>query len=260
MKYCISGRQPMSTLRKADEIKMIYNDIERIIDYIVAFPDKTIIIDIPKNLLTVDWELLVKYSQGIDLILCLHDLSLVDECKERGLKFYWAYPITTYYELQGILKLEPCYLFLGAPLCFDLARVRGIYATEIRLVPNVAFDTYIPREDGICGQWIRPEDVKYYETYVSALEFTGVDLAAERTLLDIYKNDQTWPGNLSHIIRNLRCDVSNLALPEDIGKIRMTCGQRCMCNNTCHYCYTSMKYADKLHALYLKRREQKGEN
>lgn len=244
MKYCLSGRQPLSALRQADEIKMKFQDIDRIIDYIKDFPDKTIIYEIPKDVLNVDWKLLETYATQVKLLVALHDLRLIPKCAEHNLPYYWAYPITSYYELKSILALKPCYLFLGAPLCFDLAQVKSITDVPVRLCPNVAYDAYIPRADGICGQWVRPEDVKLYDTYVDAMEFITDNLEKERTLLHIYKDNAEWPGNLNLLLTNLNVNVDNRALPDEIGELRMTCGQRCMRNGACHYCYSAFRFAE----------------
>ena len=141
MKYCVTGRQPLSTLQQADEIKMQFEDIDRIIDYIKDFPDKTIIYEIPKNTINVDWKLLETYASQITLIVALQDLRLIPKCVEYNLKYYWAYPITSYYELRGILDLNPSYLFLGAPLTFDLKNIHNITSIPIRMCPNVAYDS-----------------------------------------------------------------------------------------------------------------------
>lgn len=246
MKYCLSGRQPLSALRQADEIKMKYQDRERAIDYIKDMPNKTIIIDIPKDVGEIEWKLLDAYNQEGNLILCLYDLKHISECLEHKVKYYWAYPITSYYELQGLLPLYPCYLYLGAPLSFDLMKIKSMTNIDIRLCPNIAYGNYIPRRDGVCGHWIRPEDVKYYEPYVTALEFIAEDLEKERTLLHIYKDNQNWPGNLNLLLTNFGVNVDNRALPDELGPMRISCGQRCMINKTCHYCENAIKFAEAL--------------
>lgn len=257
MKYCLSGRQPLSALRQADEIKMQFEDIERIIDYIKEFPDKTIIYEIPKNVIDVDWKLLEAYAQDITLVVALHDLRLIPKCLEYNLKYYWAYPITSYYELKGVIALNPYYLFIGAPLTFDLENVHNMSNALIRMCPNVAYDSYIPRADGICGQWVRPEDTKHYEPYVNTFEFITDNLEKERTLLKIYKNDQEWPGNLNVLITNLKIDVDNRAIPDEFGPIRVRCGQRCMQHGTCHYCQTAMIFADRLRQKHYEMQQEK---
>lgn len=257
MKYCLSGRQPLSALRKADEIKMKFEDIERIIDYIQDLSGKTIIYEIPKNIIDVDWKLLEMYAAQTDMMIALHDLRLIPKCLEYNLKYYWAYPITSYYELRGILDLNPCALFLGAPLTFDLERIKSITNLPIRLCPNVAYDAYIPRADGICGQWVRPEDIKFYEPYVDTFEFITDDLEKERTLLHIYKDDNNWPGNLNFLITNLKIDVDNRAIPDEFGAVRVRCGQRCMQHGSCHYCQSAIKFAEALRNKHYEMQQKK---
>ena len=46
MKYAVSGRQPKSVLKQADEIKMAYHDKDKIIDYIEEFTDKVSVTNI----------------------------------------------------------------------------------------------------------------------------------------------------------------------------------------------------------------------
>lgn len=244
MRYCLSGRQPLSALRKADEIKMKYEDINKIIDYVKEFPDKTIIYEIPKNIIDVDWKLLAMLSEQITLVIALQDLRLIPKCLEYNLKYYWAYPITSYYELKGIIALNPYYLFIGAPLTFNLEQVHNMSNALIRMCPNVAYDAYIPRADGICGQWVRPEDTRYYEPYVNTFEFITDNLEKERTLLNIYKDDQEWPDNLNILITNLKVDVDNRAIPDEFGPIRVRCGQRCMQYGSCHYCIKAVKFSN----------------
>jgi hypothetical protein len=255
----MSGRQPLSALRQADEIKMKFEDIDRIIDYIKEFPDKTIIYEIPKDTINVDWQLLEIYSKEVTLVCALHDLRLIPKCKEFNLKYYWAYPITSYYELRGIIALEPYYLFIGAPLTFDLERVHNMSNALLRICPNVAYDAYIPRADGICGSWVRPDDVRHYEPYVNTFEFITDGLEKERTLLKIYKEDGTWPDSLNILITNLKVDVDNRAIPDEFGPLRLRCGQRCMQNGSCHYCHSAIKFSEAVRNKYLEM-QKKDEN
>lgn len=248
MKYSLSGRQPISILKKCDEIKMAYADKDRIIDYIEALPTKTIILEVPKEVQELNWNLFQKYSENINFILCLYDLSLAAACKEHNIQFYWAYPINTYYELRGVIALNPCYLFLGAPLCFDLPNIKSITNIPIRLCPNVTYDAYIPREDGICGQWIRPEDTEVYEEYVDTYDFVANELQREQVLFHVYKDNGNWPGNLNLLFTNFNCNIDNRIVPADLAQARVKCGQRCMCaGSTCHLCETAMKFATAVH-------------
>lgn len=246
MKYCLSGRQPLSVLKKCDEIKIEYCDKDKIIDYLEPLFDKTIILDVPSDVQALNWSLLKVYAEKVQFMLCLHDLSFVAPCQEHGINWYWAYPITSYYELRGILELNPCYLFLGAPLSFDLPKIKSITNVAIRLCPNLAYDAYIPRENGVCGSWVRPEDVDTYAQFVDAFEFEADELKREQVLLHVYKDNKEWPGNLNLLFTNFGVNVDNRGIPEEIGNMRTKCGQRCMLNGTCHFCKTAVQFAETL--------------
>jgi hypothetical protein len=192
------------------------------------------------------------YNDKLDFYVTIQNLFIHQEVKEHGLRFYWPYPITSYYELRGIIALEPSYLLLGVPLCFDLKTVKSITDIPLRLIANTSYDPYIPRKDGICGQWIRPEDVPAYEEYVAALEFVDANLTKEATLLHVYKENGSWPGNLNLLFDNFNFNVDNRAIPEDLGERRMNCRQRCMRDGTCHRCISALQFAD----LIRKRHEE----
>lgn len=237
MNYCINGRQPKSILEKADEIKMRFSDQDKIIEYIDEFPNKTFILNVPKEETELNWQLYKTYVEKANFILCLENLHLAQECRNRNLQFYWAFPCFTWYELRSLLALKPYYVILGAPLSFDLEKVSKILdTTKIRLCPNLAYDAYIPKQNGIYGAWIRPEDIQFYEEYVNSIEFEYQDFKQEAALLKVYKEDKQWPGNLNLLITNLNYNIDNRVIDKDLGKKRMNCGQRCMENGTCHLC------------------------
>ena len=245
MKYCVAGRQSYSVLKKADEVKVQYRDIDRILDFIEKIPDKTVILEIPKDS-QLDYSKIQLYNEKLNFVLAIENLSLIGELKNNNIKWYWSYPITTYYELNSILDHMPEYVLLGPPLCFDLEKISRKTNVEIRLIANTADVGYLPRENGIYGPWIRPEDVKEYGKYVSTLEFLEPDLTKEATLLHIYKDNEMWPGNLNLLLTGFGINVDNRALPDDIGEIRTKCGQRCMSRGTCNYCHTAILFAEAL--------------
>ena len=248
MKYCVSGRQPKSILSKADEIKMLYQDREKLIDYIKDYSDKTFILEIPKEITAdmIEWDLYEAYSTEINFILCLSNLHLANTCKEHNIKFYWSYPIFSWYELQGVIEVEPCYLTLTAPLSHSLEKVKRKTNIPLRLCPNLAYDSYIPRASGLYGTWVRPEDTDTYDEYIDVFEFAATELSKEATLLHVYQENKQWPGNLNLLFTNFGIHVDNRVLPDELAKTRANCGQRCMENGTCHFCDTSIKFASAI--------------
>lgn len=260
LKYCISGRQPYSILKLADEIKVQQKDADRIMDFIEQIPDKTVILNVTGIINEEDFNTWKMYDEKMNgLVVALHDLRLVNELKENDVKWYWPYPITTYYELRYILSYNPSYVELGAPLCFDLDNVKKVTKNiPLRMVVNNAQASYFLEDvtkPNYCGPWIRPEDVKYYENYLSVMEFynPGGKLSIEQTYLDIYRKG-SWPTDLSILIKNLNFKVDGQAIPEDLGQRRVNCGQRCMINGNCHLCESALNFGVQVQKEAARRR------
>lgn len=246
MKYCVNGRQPYSVLRKADQVHVQWIDKDRIMDFIDEIPNIEVILDVPRDVVLTehDWNTLLMYNDKLNFCIAIQNLHMAHKFAESGLKFYWPYPIVSYYELNGILALKPEYILLGPPLSFDLANIRSMTDVKIRLIANTSYDPYIPRDNGIRGQWVRPEDAEAYGQYVEVLEFVDAGLTKEATLLHIYKENKEWPGNLNLLFDNFNVNVDNRAIPEDLGERRMNCRQRCMRDGTCHRCDSAIQFAD----------------
>ena len=240
MNFMISCRQPLPVLKKASEIKVDYIDKDRIID--LVDPDNSFTGDINiyiTNPKIIDWNFLKKYSQIFNIVLAVADTSMIQVCKQQGFKCYWMYPITSYWELKGLLNLKVDEVLLDAPLYFDLQNVRYICGdnVEIRLVVNKCFNDYMDRQDGIEGTYIRPEDIDIYSQYVQHFEFeSNNDLNKELTLLKIYSQQKSWPGNLNLLLENLKVNIDNRGLSlVEFGEKRINCGQICQLNR-CHHC------------------------
>ena len=260
MKYCVSSRQPISVLRKTDEIKVEYRDRNKMFDFIEELPDKTYILEVPKDTENIDWTELQMFSEKVNFILCLQNLKLIEECFTHNIKFYWGYPIISWYELSGIIAFNPCYLLLGAPMSFMLNKVKRKTDIPIRLCPNLAYDGYIPRVNGLKGTWVRPEDIGVYEQWVDTFEFAAETLDKEATLLHIYKDNGNWPGNLNLLLTNFRINVDNRGIPDELGETRANCGQRCLENGTCHFCETSIQFSEALRKEVARRKREERED
>ena len=246
MKYSASGRQPISVLRPVEEIKLEYSDRKRIYDFYVEFEEepKEYVVRVPNDVEDLDWEEIQKMNQLCNgkFTLAVADLNgQAKKCKELGIKWYWAYPVSTYYELDGVVAMEPEYVLLAGSLYFDLPQVRkkGI---PIRLVANMCYEDYIPRENGVRGTYVRPEDVPVYDKYVDVLEFIG-DLNKEKALLGIYKEGK-WPGNLDILLTNFGVFVDNRGIPEQFGEARVQCRQSCMRESHCRLCETIINFVN----------------
>lgn len=247
MKYCLSSRQTGKYLNMADEIMVKSRDYRQVPDLFKDYPDKMIILDITNdNLDNEDFRKTVEQYAEVseNFCCCVYKLHCANWMKDKGIKFYYGYPANSYYDMRGLIDLGVEYVKVMAPLTFDMSTLIKC-DVKFRMVPNVAYDAYVPRHSGICGQWVRPEDIKWYENGIYVFEFENANLDQEQTLFDVY-NKGVWPGNLNILITNLNYDISNLALLEDIGEIRANCKQRCMQTGACHLCESAFSFAKTL--------------
>lgn len=261
VKYCIDGRQPYSIMKKSDQIKVRYEDRDRIIDFVERIPDKEIILELKEVPEVSDFATWRMYDEKFEnFYIASFNLALFDILNAEGIKWYWPYPITSYYELREVLTLKPAYVQIGPPLSFDLENVKKIAGdVKLRLVCNCARPSYLPDEQGLpqfFGQFVRPEDVPLYDPYVDAFDFDSKDMKKEETLLHIYKDNQMWPGNLNLLIDNLNYNVDNRAIPEEFGKARVDCRQRCQSGGACRLCQRTFEFADALRKEKIRRRQE----
>lgn len=244
MKYCLSSRQESAYLKKADEIKVDFRDRRSIPDLTEKYPEKTIVLMCYKDNI-INWKEIHNWNvlcRG-KLIMCLASVEDVEECKNEGVPFYFGYPVKTFFELNALKDLGVCYVRLGEPLFFELNKVKNI-GIPVRAVPNVAYVDIFPHKDGVCGTWIRPEDVDVYEDYIEVFEFEdSEDIIREQALYRIYAEQKQWPGDLNMLFTNFDYPgVNRMILPEIASK-RINCGQRCQSNGACKICYRALSLA-----------------
>lgn len=240
MKYMMSIKQPITELYNADELHVNYDEIGRIYDLIAKDIHCNIYIYITKTQ-EINWEDLQKIKIVITtpITLVFENTLLISEAKYKGYRTCWLYPATTYQEIRGLINLGVDEILIDAPLCFDLPSVKMLCSNiELRMIANQCFSQYLPQENGICGVYIRPEDIKTYEQYIDHIEFYSNDLQQELTLIKVYKQEK-WNGNLNLLLTNLNYNIDNRAInTSEFAEHRLSCGQRCKKNNICHYCKT----------------------
>ena len=239
MKYCLSGRQGKKYLKKADEIFLEFRDHRIITDYFIDYPETMIILDIPAEDFTLDTQdILLNYREVSEKFCCkIYNLESAHWFKEHDIKFYYGYSVNSFYEVKGLIDLGVEYIQIHAPLTFCVDKLKT-YNCKFRMVPNVAYDAYIPRQEGVCGQWVRPEDVEWYEEGIYVFDFKDANLEKEKVLYKIYAEDKKWNGNINSLITNLDKQSDNKIFPEEFGEFRSNCEQKCMINGRCKYCHS----------------------
>ena len=253
MKFMISCRQPLVFLKKATEIKVNYIDIERLADFVSKDWTCTadVVIYLPANA-QIDWTTINTYKDALNIIIAVEDTNMIEVAHLYGYKSFWAFPATSFWELQGLLDLKADQVLLDAPLCFNLGDVKRICDernVELRMVVNNCANGYMVRENGICGPYIRPEDIDYYSTFIEHFEFDADNsLQKEHTLYHVYVENRQWPGDLNILLRNLNASVDNRGFelvgienddPKFFARRRANCGQVCQSGGSCTLCVST---------------------
>ena len=237
MKFCVSCRHGNSVLKNVQEIKVEYKDTAFIEEYIEQEEKPhTIVLRLPKEA-TKEWAIYKMYNDKLNdnFMIALDDLSEASLAQEYGIKFYWNYPVTNYYELEYLVAAGASQIIVGMPLIFDIdvLKTKGI---KLRLIPNYAFNEYLVNDEGVCAGWIRPEDLVLYEDIAESCEFFADSLQRERVMLQIYQSAE-WPDDLSLIIVGINKEFHSQHLAEGFGIRRLNCKQVCKRKpDLCHFC------------------------
>lgn len=240
MKYCLNSKCSMAVLKRADEVRVFAEDEGVLMDWIERMPDKTIILELPKDK-EPDLKMYMVYKEKFaDFIVRTSQLDLCPYFIENDIKWCWAYPVNTYQELQLLVALRPARIEVTAPLSFDLPQVKSIVGNiSLTMYPHKAQISYLPlKVDGRRMQWVRPEDAELYSQWVDSFDFSMEEPRQAETYLHIYKENGCWPGNLNLLITGLNVDIDNRSISSELAEARVKCGQRCLRTGACHKCDT----------------------
>lgn len=247
MNYCLSSQVNKEYWKLAQEIKLKYHELKKLLDIYEVNPNLIFIIRITSkdNLDKINWEELQSYNKMTQnkIIIETDSFKIMDACKLFNLNFFYAIPVNTLYDLKALVDYGCTDVRIDAPLTHMLDKLKA-YPITIRMTPNVAYYKYIPRADGVIGSWVRPEDVKLYEPYVDVFEFEDCDKDKEQSLYNTYAIHKKWPMSLNNLISNLDYQGTNHLIPSDLAQARLMCGQKCLEGHPCHLCYNFLDLAN----------------
>jgi hypothetical protein len=157
------------------------------------------------------------------IIIETDSFDIMEVAKLFNIKYFYAIPVNNFYDLQALVNYGCCDVKIDAPLTHMLDKLDNFDIT-IRMCPNIAYYAFIPRENGIIGSWIRPEDMEVYEEYIDVFEFEDCDKKKEEALYRIYAEQKSWPNDLNELISNLNYHASGKLILPDFAKVRIFCG------------------------------------
>ena len=245
MKVCIEVSATNHDLyMKADELKVEYKDRKIIPDLYKTYK-KTIILD-TNGATELNWTEMKNYKVLTEnnFILTLYNLTNIKYARENEIDWYSPVPVESYYQLNSLVNLYPKYVVLGAGLFFDIRNVANrLKKTEVQIrhAPNIAYEDGLPHSDlGITGTWILPQHLKYYEKYISTIEFHNCD---QKTMYEIYIEQKEWRTRIDVLIDNLTSASLGRLLPDEFAEARLNCMQKCQRVGSCSICSRALHLA-----------------
>lgn len=239
MKYSIPAGSGIKILSKADEIKIPYGRISEFQDYFNQYPNASYVITIDDRTEQPNFKLLKDINKQTDLTIELLVLTQTQQYNEHNLKWFWKFPIQTFYDLQGLKDLGASQVLIDAPLFFDLPNVKK-YGLKVRAVANQCYQSYIPRANGLHGCWILPQHIELYENYIYVIEFVYKNYIQLNKLIEVYKKQKSWVECCNLPFKYFgRNDIYGNMITEDLAKARIKCKQRCA-QGLCHLCDTEV--------------------
>ena len=165
---------------------------------------------------------------------------MINWLKEHEIPFFWKFPVSTFDELKALKQLGVAQVLIDGPLFFNEKRVKR-FGLNIRLIPNVCYENYLPRQTGLFGTWMRPQDQDLYEGFITTLEFEEDDPVKWEALFDIYSEERNYIGDLNILFKNFGFvyPVFAAAIPDGMVKSRLNCNQQCAYDR-CRLCPTAL--------------------
>lgn len=173
--------------------------------------------------------------------------SIIKIIQEAEIPYFFNTGVRDWATFRGYLALKPCAMYITDNLGFEIkqcAEAAHAERVSIRIIPNAAQGTW-DKAAGITKFFVRPEDVKVYESYVDVMELFGTpDMLA--TYYRIYAIDKKWFGDLGEIIINFNDSLDSRNLLPSFAERRLNCGQKCLKDFSCKICAAQKTLSDVL--------------
>lgn len=171
---------------------------------------------------------------------------------KNGFNAFIRYPITDWETLQNFIELGVSDVYIDSSLGFQIKKVYELCKNKkifIRISPNVS------PTSSITGMkpnsfFIRPEDLRLYESYIGIIDFKTTEQEKEDVLFSIYKRGK-FLYNLKDLLDNCTFSVQNPFIKPEFGETRLSCGQRCLVPGTsCHLCETQIQLTNLVYTYF----------
>lgn len=256
MKYCFNYDLKMPN--EINEFIVDYNKSNiTIVDFVKTFKEnQRIILDVSynneNNFIRDNLGIFgkcYKEHKNFAIRIGIHQLVNCIDLYELNIPYFIFYLCDSWDNLTFLANKKVTDIYITNELGFCLQRVRATVGQDIqiRIIPNIAQTSCISNGtiEDIYKFFIRPEDVKYYETYVDVLEFL-VEPSKAELIYKIYSRGE-WKGNLNEIIYGFNKSVQNSLIHPLFGERRCCCEKRCFKGINCNLCQNAIDLSETLY-------------
>lgn len=233
------------------EIYIYYKDIEILFELIENYPNKQILIILPKDdTEQIDYLFISACASRARVECECNTFTQMEKCKSSNINFCSSWAPESFYSLNQLIKYGVSSVYIGGNLFFNFDKISNLGIT-VRLIPNAVNNNAFKVDDGVCSAWIRPEDIHLYGENVIFRFNIDVDdnesaAIQERSLYNVYRHGK-WIGELGLLIHGLGTNCNNGLIDDNFGQKRLNCRQICQDpNKQCNFCRTAFSLSQTI--------------
>ena len=259
MKYSISYNADIKLRKEADEIRVPFNKLGYIYDFMKEYPNKKYVINIDTISSNFNKQLaFVKAVVGDNYTINCPQIGLLKIVKEQGYNCFYKYAAADWETFNNLMEIGVSDILIDGPICFDMPSLKKLLnkaekPINIRVRPTTSANALfanINNTFSVNAFYIRPEDTKYYENAIHTFVFdTEEYIEKEEVIFKIYKN-QVYTGKIVEIMPQLNQNILNHSITLNIGERRNSCKQNCKMGDRCDYCFAAFDIAKKLSDVF----------
>lgn len=240
---------------KVQEFNIQYNHFEDdyidLVKFIETYPAHRINIELVVG--NIDLEKIInlsKINNNVYFKLNKDFINKIEDFIRFNIKFFFDTIVNNWDHLNSYLNIGVSDIYISGELCFNLNIIKEKLKEKnihSRVILNIAqihddFDSLDP----IKSFFIRPEDLKFYSSFINTFEFFIENKEQLTILYESYVKDKYWYGDLSEIILGLNKEIDSRTLLPNFAEYRANCGKKCFKDSNCTICERIYILSNKL--------------
>ena len=148
MHYCLSSQVGPEYWKKAQEIRIQYKELNKLLDIYEINPNLHIILTIKgEQKSNIKWEEIDKYNKMWQnkIIIETDSFEIMETCDLFNLQYFYGIPVNNFYDFRALVEYGCTDVKIVPPLTHMLDKLENFEVT-VRMCPNIAYYAHIRRE------------------------------------------------------------------------------------------------------------------